>query len=262
MEFPANLKIPTKTPSVVALATRKYKYQPINFKGIRIFWRDDLFKLTCHNIKRLEQGKAPIGKDGQSVTLHHLTQTNNGSLCMMSYTDHHIKYPNIIHGIHPLQISDPTKQWLSSLGDKRIVPIAEPVNRKEFEQFKKCFWQHFYQEITGEVPNRQEDGFEKVTVAGSSSSSSSSKRKEPKQVAQHSKSDPTLLKEVKKLKQQILVLRTHLAEHSTDNPVLTDQEMTQMQTTLTLLEELQADLKAELSAKQHPRNKQSFSMNA
>ena len=150
---------------------------------------------------------------------------------------------------------------MSSLGDKRIVPIAEPVDRIEFKQFKKRFWQHFYQEVIRQEPNHEEDSFEKL---GGSALIGSSKQKKQKGVSQKStiQADSTLLKQLKQLKNKILQSRAHLAKHSEEKSTFTEKEIAQIQSTLTVLEELKAELEAELSAKQHPRNNRSFSMNA
>lgn len=258
LTFPEYIKKPTNIAFSGDPAKRKYAFQPIDFEGIRVFWREGLFKFTYHNMELLEKGRAPIGKDGHPVTLHHL----GGSLCMMSHRDHHIRYNEYLHNIHPSktdpdEIDKSIKQGLPSFWYDKPVFIVEPVNRSEFEPFKKRFWQHFYQAITGQVPNHHENSFEKVGIEGSSSSSS--KRKKQKGVSQNSTSqaDSTLLKQLKQLKNQIIQFRTLLAKQSADNSTLTGEQILEIQTALPLLEELKEELEAALKEKQHPRNKRS-----
>ncbi len=75
----------------------------------KAYQRDDLFdpdrisKWTVNkkevwgtNVERMEAGRAPIGFDGRSVELHHLSQTPEGPIAEMSRESHN-KYNSVIH---------------------------------------------------------------------------------------------------------------------------------------------------------------------
>jgi hypothetical protein len=47
------------------------------------------------NLQRMQSGLAPIGKDGYSVNLHHLDQTNNGAVAEMMQSVHRSNYYTI-----------------------------------------------------------------------------------------------------------------------------------------------------------------------
>ena len=68
-------------------ATTKYwKAKEVN--GRKVYQRDDLFEWTEENIKNMKDGKAPIGKDGKPVQLHHLTQSEPDALAEVLKTLH------------------------------------------------------------------------------------------------------------------------------------------------------------------------------
>ena len=67
--------------------------KPVNIDGRKVYKRDDLFDanhisswkvkgktFTGKNIERMASGRAPIGHDGNSIELHHLTQNEVSGL--------------------------------------------------------------------------------------------------------------------------------------------------------------------------------------
>ncbi|WP_375661016.1 DUF637 domain-containing protein [Bartonella sp. CL71SXKL] len=75
----------------------------------KAYQRDDLFdpnkivswtvkgeEVWGTNIERMETGRAPIGYDGESVELHHLSQTHEGPIAEISHESHK-KYTSVIH---------------------------------------------------------------------------------------------------------------------------------------------------------------------
>jgi hypothetical protein len=58
------------------------------------------------NVQRMEQGLAPIGRDGKSVNIHHIDQTNSGPVMEITATEHQQNYSNLHTNIgqEPLQI--------------------------------------------------------------------------------------------------------------------------------------------------------------
>lgn len=47
------------------------------------------------NVQRMEQGLAPIGRDGKSVNIHHIGQTNSGPVMEITATEHQKNYSNL-----------------------------------------------------------------------------------------------------------------------------------------------------------------------
>ena len=47
------------------------------------------------NVQRMEQGLAPIGKDGKSVNIHHIDQTNYGPVIEITATEHQKNYSKL-----------------------------------------------------------------------------------------------------------------------------------------------------------------------
>lgn len=88
LQWPASFFKLTTVASVVPAETRRYRYEPLQFEGVKIYWRPDLFELTPENLRLLNMGHAPIGLDNEKINLHHLTQTDNGPLAMMLNTVH------------------------------------------------------------------------------------------------------------------------------------------------------------------------------
>lgn len=109
--------------------------QPVQFNGNKVYARNDLFDpahistwqergktVTGSNLDRMASGRAPIGVDGKSVNLHHMTQSQDGPIAEMTQTFHqsnssviHIN-PNTI----PSGIDRPTfNKWSSQYWKNR-----------------------------------------------------------------------------------------------------------------------------------------------
>lgn len=96
-----------------------------NFQGNRVLQRDDLIdpnRLDDRgrtNLERMQQGVAPIGPDGNSVNLHHLTQRADGGIAEVTQTMH--------------------QQNSATL---HINPNSVPsgIDRAEFERWKRAYW--------------------------------------------------------------------------------------------------------------------------
>lgn len=81
---------------------RKYwSAEPVNINGNKVYQRNDLFDpqkmsswkekgqtVTGTNIERMASGRAPIGVDGKSVNLHHMTQSQNEPIAKVTQSFH------------------------------------------------------------------------------------------------------------------------------------------------------------------------------
>jgi len=113
---------------------RKYwSAEPVQFKGNKVYQRNDIFDpqrvsswkekgqiVTGTNIERMASGRAPIGTDGKSVNLHHMTQNQNGPIAEITQSFHQDN-SSVIH----------------------INPNATPsgINRSVFDKWKNQYWQ-------------------------------------------------------------------------------------------------------------------------
>lgn len=104
---------------------KKFWNKSTNFRGIKVFQRNDLIdtglldKRGRTNLQRMSKGLAPIGPDGKSINLHHLTQRNDGTVAEMTQTFHQ-ENSKRIH-INPSS-------------------IPSGIDRKEFRRWKKAYW--------------------------------------------------------------------------------------------------------------------------
>lgn len=70
------------------------RYTRTTFGGNRVYQRNDLIdpsavdKLGRSNLERMQAGIAPLGPDGRSINLHHLTQRPNGAIAEVTATMH------------------------------------------------------------------------------------------------------------------------------------------------------------------------------
>jgi hypothetical protein len=95
------------------------------FEATTVFQRDDLFDPSAKdksgrtNLARMNKGLAPLGKDGKSVNLHHLIQSEKGSIAEVSDSMHK-KYDRVLH----------------------INPKSTPsgIDRKKFNTWKRGYW--------------------------------------------------------------------------------------------------------------------------
>ena len=106
---------------------------PIIFNGNKVYQRSDLFDpnlqtswreggkvITGTNIERMATGRAPVGVDGKSVNLHHMTQTQAGPIAEMTQSFHQVNSA-IIH-INPST-------------------ILSGIDRVAFDKWKAQYWQ-------------------------------------------------------------------------------------------------------------------------
>lgn len=71
------------------------------------------------NIQRMEQGLAPIGTDGKSVNIHHMDQTDDGTVMEIIATEHQQRY-NELH---------------TNIGQSPSL-----IDRKKFNKWRKGYW--------------------------------------------------------------------------------------------------------------------------
>ena len=94
-------------------------FTPIMIDNRKLYFNRYTFQHTAENLKRLEQGKAPIGVDKKPVTLHHIGRSHTSNLATLTDT-FHSRHSDKIHNLPP------------SNGLK--------VNRKAFKGEKKRIW--------------------------------------------------------------------------------------------------------------------------
>jgi hypothetical protein len=95
------------------------------FQNRTVFQRGDLIDASQEdkrgrtNLSRMNQGLAPVGADGKSINLHHLIQSDAGSVAEVSGSFHE-KYHKVIH----------------------INPHTTPsgIDRKKFAAWRRDYW--------------------------------------------------------------------------------------------------------------------------
>ncbi|WP_371923328.1 HNH/ENDO VII family nuclease [Bartonella sp. B1098] len=85
----------------------------------RVKWTVNKKDVWGTNVERMEAGRAPIGHDGESVELHHLSQTPEGAIAEISH-EFHNQYSSVIH-------NNPQKH--QSL-----------IDRKKFDKWREEYW--------------------------------------------------------------------------------------------------------------------------
>ena len=84
-----------------ASSGRRFWTKTTTFDGVKVYQRSDIFDpktistwkengktITGTNLERMASGRAPVGVDGKSVNLHHMTQSNNSGIAEMTQTFH------------------------------------------------------------------------------------------------------------------------------------------------------------------------------
>ncbi|WP_221152333.1 hemagglutinin repeat-containing protein, partial [Rhizobium binae] len=112
---------------------RFWAQEPIQFQRYKVYQRNDLFDpdlltswreggkvITGTNIERMASGRAPIGIDGKSVNLHHITQTQSGPIAEVTQTFHQSN-SSVIH-INP-----------------NTIPSG--IDRSAFDIWKAAYWE-------------------------------------------------------------------------------------------------------------------------
>ena len=108
-----------------ARGARQFWTKSTTFKNIKVFQRNDLInpKLVDAagrtNLQRMQKGLAPIGPDGKSLNLHHMTQTNSSGIAEMTQTFHKTNH-STIH-INP-----------------NTIPSG--INRSQFNSWRRSYW--------------------------------------------------------------------------------------------------------------------------
>ena len=64
------------------------KYGVMQFRGTTFYCSGSAYAPTEDNLKRMEKGRAPIGYDGDPIELHHLIQSESGSVVEISGSMH------------------------------------------------------------------------------------------------------------------------------------------------------------------------------
>ncbi|HEM5199458.1 TPA: hypothetical protein U1304_002095, partial [Streptococcus suis] len=106
---------------------RKYWKNDVVFEGNKVYQRDDLIdpNLTDGfgrtNVERMEKGLAPIGPDGKSIELHHMTQRQSGAIAEVTKTFHSSNYSTI------------------HINTGRI---PSGINRSEFGKWRGNYWKN------------------------------------------------------------------------------------------------------------------------
>ncbi len=106
---------------------RKYWKNEVEFNGNKVYQRDDLIdpNLTDAfgrtNVDRMKKGLAPIGPDGKSMELHHMTQRQSGSIAEVTKTFHNSNYSTI---------------------HINMGRMPSGINRKEFGKWRGSYWKN------------------------------------------------------------------------------------------------------------------------
>ena len=101
------------------------RYHVMNYRGTAFYGDDDAFDPVAvdedgrTNIQRMEQGKAPLGRDGQPIELHHMIQSEkiggivevSGSVHRKNHRVLHINTSNIPSGINRANFSTLRKAY-------------------------------------------------------------------------------------------------------------------------------------------------------
>lgn len=100
---------------------------PIQFSGNKVYQRNDLIDPNRvdpvsgkTNLELMQAGRAPLGPDGKSINLHHLTQSQSGAIAEVTQTLHSNN-----HGV---------------LHMPNTVPSG--VNRTEFNAWRRNYWRN------------------------------------------------------------------------------------------------------------------------
>ncbi|MDN0200835.1 HNH/ENDO VII family nuclease, partial [Streptomyces sp. S.PNR 29] len=102
----------------------------IDYNGQRVYQRDDLIRPDYvspndnygrTNLKRMQQGLAPMGPDDQPLNLHHMLQTQDGPIAEVT------KRMHLDENYHQLHWKSGTK-------------IPSGIDRPEFKKWKEQYW--------------------------------------------------------------------------------------------------------------------------
>ncbi|MFE9444813.1 putative T7SS-secreted protein [Streptomyces sp. NPDC006602] len=105
------------------------KWTQTDYNGQRIYQRDDLInpnhvspvdKYGRSNLKRMQQGLAPMGPDGKPLNLHHMLQTQDGPIAEVTHSMHFDNYRQL--------------HW------KVGTDIPSGIDRDAFNAWKTQYW--------------------------------------------------------------------------------------------------------------------------
>ncbi|KYC91622.1 hypothetical protein B4102_3793 [Heyndrickxia sporothermodurans] len=105
----------------------QYWNKTTQFKNVKVYQRDDIINPNMKdargrtNLERMQKGLAPLGPDGKSINLHHMTQRNESSIAEVTQTFHKDN-SSVIH-INP-----------------NTVPSG--INRSEFNKWRTDYWKN------------------------------------------------------------------------------------------------------------------------
>ena len=113
-----------KTPQVTGEA-RKFWTNATKHNGVKVYQRNDIIdpnkvdSFGRTNLQRMKQGLAPVGPDGKSVNLHHMTQRNESAIAEVTQSFHQ-QNSKVIH-INP-----------------NTIPSG--IDRNAFNAWKSSYW--------------------------------------------------------------------------------------------------------------------------
>lgn len=105
------------------------KWKPTDVDGQRVYQRDDLVdpnyispadKYGRTNLKRMQQGLAPMGPDDNPMVLHHMLQTQDGPLAELTQSMH--------------------QGWFRQLHINVGTRIPSGIDREAFAVWKTAYW--------------------------------------------------------------------------------------------------------------------------
>ena len=105
----------------------QYWNKTTQFKNVKVYQRDDIINPNKKdargrtNLERMQKGLAPLGPDGKSINLHHMTQRNESSIAEVTQTFHKDN-SSVIH-INP-----------------NTIPSG--INRSEFNKWRTDYWKN------------------------------------------------------------------------------------------------------------------------
>ncbi|WP_218831742.1 HNH/ENDO VII family nuclease, partial [Shouchella clausii] len=105
----------------------QYWNKTTQFKNVKVYQRDDIINPNMKdargrtNLERMQKGLAPLGPDGKSINLHHMTQRNESAIAEVTQTFHK-ENSSIIH-INP-----------------NTIPSG--INRSEFNKWRTNYWKN------------------------------------------------------------------------------------------------------------------------
>jgi hypothetical protein len=104
-------------------------FTPIHIEELnrKVYFNPSTFEPTVENLRRMANGTAPIGVDGQYVNLHHIGQRHTSNLAMLTDTFHK-QYNDLIHRLPP--------------------PKSEQVNRSRFKRERRAIWMTVFDYVT------------------------------------------------------------------------------------------------------------------